>query len=263
MTSEAPAALGRAWVPEFRRLVAAVGVVLWLLCLVPPMTSWSHRYEFAESIQFAVLGFWVPALLAVGAPWQRWRLVRVDESGGISGGVLHERRRVNQGRALSFASLFIAISIFWRLAPIVNGLTHHEWIVVGEALTLTGAGVALMCDVVESPPLRPGVSRPYRIGLSAAVMWSAWVFAYLEAMSHAPWYRAFQHVAGRSLSMPADQQLSAASVWFMTGVVFVPIIYWNLVHWLQAEEDPDDELYKMVRQERSRGFFGYRSDDSI
>jgi len=237
-------------------------VILWLICLVAPVTTWAHRYLYVESIQFAVLGFWVPALIATGAPWPRWRLTRVDDAGEIVGGVLRERRRVSQGRALILAALFVAMSIFWRLAPIVNGLTEHEWIVVLEAITLSGAGVAFMCDIVESPPLRPGVSRPYRIALSAAVMWSAWVFAYLEALSHAPWYRAFQHVAGRGLSVSADQQLSAGMVWFMTGVVFVPIIFWNLVHWLQAEEDPDDELYRMVRQERTRGFFGYRSDGS-
>jgi cytochrome c oxidase assembly factor CtaG len=263
VTVAVPTAPRRAWVPGFRRCLAVVGVLLWFVCLVPPITSWAHRYEYIQSIQFAALGFWVPALLAAGAPWQHWRLARVNESGEITGGVLHERRRVSQGRALSFTALFIAMSIFWRLAPLVNAVTEHEWIVVVEALTLTGAGVALMCDIIESPPLRPGVSRPYRIALSAAVMWSAWVFVYLEALSHTSWYRAFQHVAGRSLSVSADQQLSAASVWFMTGVVFVPVIFWNLVHWLQAEEDPDDELQRMVRQERTRGFFGYRSDDSI
>jgi cytochrome c oxidase assembly factor CtaG len=247
-------------VPTFRRYLAVVGVALWLICLVPPITTWSHRYEFVQAVQFAALGFWVPSLLACGAPWRRWRLSRVNASGEIVGGVMRGRRRVSQGRALSFAALFIAVSIFWRVAPIVNALTQHEWVVVAEAVVLTASGLALMCELVESPPLRPGVSRVYRIGIAAAVMWSAWVFSYLEAMSHTSWYRAFRHVAGRSLSVPADQQLSAGSVWFMTAVVFVPIIFWNLIHWLQAEEDPDDELYRLVREDRTRGFFGYRSD---
>jgi cytochrome c oxidase assembly factor CtaG len=158
------------------------------------------------------------------------------------------------------AILFIALSITWRLAPMVNALSEHGWIVVVEAITLSAAGVAVMCDLIESPPLHPGVSRPYRIGVTAAVMWSAWVFAYVEAMSGTSWYRAFRHVIGRNISVAADQQFSAASVWLMTAAVFIPIIFWNLVHWLQSEEDPDDELYQMVRAERTRGFFGYRSN---
>jgi cytochrome c oxidase assembly factor CtaG len=259
VTIAASAAPRRTWVPRFRRQLALLGVLVWLACLVPPMTSWSHRYEFVQAIQFAIFGFWVPPLVAAGAPWLRWRVARIGASGELVG-LLHERRRVSQGRVLSFTALFLVTSILWRLAPMVNALTEHEWVVVLEALTLSGTGVALMCDLIESPPLHPGVSRPYRIGISAAVMWSAWVFAYLEAMSHVSWYRAFQHVAGRSVSVSADQQLSAASVWFMTAVVFVPIIFWNLVHWLQSEEDPDDELYQLVREEKTRGFFGYRSD---
>ncbi len=233
--------------------------MLWLVCVVPPMTTWAHRYEFVESIQYVAVGFWVPALVATGAPWLRVGLVRVDASGGVVGGVFGARRKVHQSRALALAAFFVALSVFWRLAPVVNAIVGHEWVVVVEALSLSVAGVALMCDLIESPPLRPGIARPYRIGVAATVMWSAWVFSYLEAMSQTSWYRAFRHVAGRSLSVPADQQLSAAVVWFMTAVVFIPIIYWNLIHWLQSEEDPDSELYQLVREEKNRGFFGYRS----
>ncbi len=259
MTTAASAAPRRTWVPGFRRLLAVAGAVLWLACLVPPILGWSHRYEFVEAIQFAALGFWVPALVTAGTPWWRRRPVRegaVDAGGATA---LSARRGLNLGRALSFTALFVVLSIFWRLAPAVNAVTNHDWVAVVEAVTLSAAGVAMMCDLIDSPPWHPGVPRPYRIGISAAVMWSAWVFAYLEALSHASWYRAFRHLAGRSLSVSADQQLSAASVWFMTGVVFVPIIFWNLVHWLQSEEDPDEELYQLVRDEKNRGFFGYRS----
>ncbi len=56
--------------------------------------------------------------------------------------------------------------------------------------------VFLMVEIVESPPFSPGISRPYRIGVAAVVMWSAWVVAYLAGMSHDSWYTAFHHVAG-------------------------------------------------------------------
>jgi cytochrome c oxidase assembly factor CtaG len=260
VTGAATAAARRAWVPGLRRYLAVLGVVLWIVALVPPLTTWTHRYEFVQAIQFATFGFWVPALVATGAPWQRWHLVRLDGAGDIVGGMYRRRRRVSQGRVIAEAILFIALSITWRLAPMVNALSEHGWIVVVEAITLSAAGVAVMCDLIESPPLHPGVSRPYRIGVTAAVMWSAWVFAYVEAMSGTSWYRAFRHVIGRNISVAADQQFSAASVWLMTAAVFIPIIFWNLVHWLQSEEDPDDELYQMVRAERTRGFFGYRSN---
>jgi hypothetical protein len=38
--------------------------------------------------------------------------------------------------------------------------------------------------------------------------------------------------------------------------VFVPIVFWNLIHWLQSEEDPNEEIIKLFRQEKEHGFFG-------
>ena len=221
------------------------------------MATWARRYEYVQAVQFAGLGFWSPTLIVLGAPWRAWRLVRVGADGSPAG-ALALRGRVSVGRAVTSAIGFIAASVLWRAAPVVDALVAHPWLVAVEAATLVSLGVALMTDLVESPPMRPGVGRPFRIGVAAAVMWSAWVVSYLGAMSGAPWYRAFAHVAHRSLSVAVDQQLTAAAVWFMTAVVFVPIIFWNLVHWLQSEEDPDVELSQLVREERNRGFFGYR-----
>jgi len=238
-------------VPSLRRVLFTLSLLLLVVWFFPPLTGWTRRYEFVQAIEWSVFGFWVPVLFVSGAPW------RVDAP---SARWWRSRRRVSQRRALGAAAAFIAVSLFWRLTPVVNALTQHPALAVVEALSLGAAGIVLFMDLVESPPFRPGISRPYRIGVSAAVMWSSWVFAYLEAMSHTSWYRAFRHVAGRSLSVSADQQLSAGSVWFITGTVFVPIIFWNLVYWLQSEEDPDAELYQLVRQERDRGFFGYRPD---
>lgn len=83
-------------------------------------------------------------------------------------------------------------------------------------------------------------------------MWTIWTIAYVEAMSTAPWYRAFRHVAGSGLSASADHQLSAAVLWAVTAAAFMPVIYWNLVQWLRNEDDPDDELYRLMREERRR-----------
>lgn len=256
MTSATPDP-ARAWVPGLRRWLWVLGIVVWALCVAPPLAEWARRYEYAQAVQFAGLAFWAPTLIAAGAPWRSWRLVREDSDGSLTGALAH-RRRINVGRVVTWAFLFIVASVLWRVAPAVDALTAHPWLVAVEGVTLTSLGVALMADVIESPPMRPGVARPFRIGVCAAVMWSAWVFSYLEAMSNTPWYRDFQHEGHRAISIAADQQLSAAAVWFMTAVVFVPAIFWNLVHWLQAEEDPDEELHKIVREERSRGFFGYR-----
>lgn len=236
------------------------------------MFEWARRYEFVQSLQFCVFAFFVPSLLAVGAPWGRLGLAShetyaVSEQGERVSPVSLRRldrlqmRRSNasgQSRAIFVGCVFAGLAIFWRVAPIVDGLVRYPWLTFIEALTLVVGGVVLFSDLVESPPLRPGAPRPVRIGISAIVMWAVWIVAYLDGMSHSSWYHAFHHYAGRGLSLAADQQLSAGGIWFMSAVVFMPIIFWNLVHWLQSEEDPNDELYRLVREERTRGFFGTR-----
>lgn len=251
----------RAWVPGFRGILSVLGVVLFGVAFVPPMWNWSFHYGFAQAIQFCVLAFGVPTLLVAGAPWlgmrpssdptnlelqpawfRRWNARRVREKA--------------QARALVAAIAVIVATIFWRVAPVVNVLVHYHELVLVEAVTLVIPSVFLMVELIESPPLTPGISRPYRIGISAVVMWSVWVVAYMAGMAHGSWYSAFHHVAGRGISASADQQLSAGFVWLLTAAVFVPIVFWNLMHWLQSEDDPNEDIIKVFRQEREHGFFG-------
>jgi hypothetical protein len=83
-------------------------------------------------------------------------------------------------------------------------------------------------------------------------MWTTWVLAYMVAMSNANWYPAYRHLVGRGLSGAADQQVTAGVLWLVATACFVPVIFYNLVAWLHSEEDPDEALNRMVREERRR-----------
>ena len=246
------------------------GLVLWILALVPPWSTWSGHYQFVQAMQFAIFAFCVPTLLVVGAPWRRIGLahhatIQIGPDGTkddrqylklIDRLALNRSVSTHQQRTVAVALVFIALTIFWRVAPVVDFLIRHEWLTVVESLSLVGVGAVLFTDLVESPPLTPGTTRPYRISIATGVMWSAWVVAYLGAMSHNSWYHGFHHVAGQGISLAADQQLSAGFLWLLSAVVFVPIIFWNLIYWLQSDEDPNAEMGKLLREERARGFFG-------
>ncbi len=231
----------RPWVPRLRVLWWGSSLALMIVSLSPPMWGWSFRYGFAQSIQFCIFAFGAPSLLVVGAPWLgrngnaavtesqapwllRWNARRVREKAQL--------------RMILAASSVVASSLIWRTAPLVNVLVRDHWLVIIEAVTLFIPMVLMMVEIVESPPFSPGISRPYRIGVAAVVMWSAWVVAYLAGMSQNSWYSAFHHTAARGISATADQQLSAGFVWLLTAAVFVPIIFWNLIPWHQTQEDP-------------------------
>jgi len=258
-------------VSTLRSVSAVVGIVLWVAFLAPPLLTWAKRYEFVQALQYCVFAFWVPVLITVGAPLrfvgptvntnsiESTSVVSTSPRRAMLTGLLLARSRVDsQRRLVAVGFVFVLLEIFWRMAGVVDLSVNNSWLLVVESLTLVPVGIAFMSDLVESPPLRPGTTRPFRIGASAIAMWVVWILAYLDGMSAHSWYSAFHHVAGRGISQAADQQFSAGSIWLISASVFVPIIFWNLTHWLQTEDDPDDELYLLVRQERKQGFFGSR-----
>lgn len=254
----------------FHDLLACTGLLLWVVFLTPPVLTLTSQYEFVQSTQFCFFAVAVPALLVVGAPW-RWlnltsnepfsvdndgRLVSPEHPRSLDGWAQRRLTRKGYRRAVTLLLIFVGQSILWRSAPVVEALLHHPWFSVVESITLVAGGVFLWLELVESLPFKPTTARPYRIGVSAIAMWTVWVIAYLMAMAQNSWYKGFRHVSGRIFSLAVDQQVTTALMWFISAAAFMPIIFSNLNRWLQSEEDPDEELYHLVRRDRSRGFFG-------
>ncbi len=267
MTDGTATLRSRDGVAAFRAVLAVVGGVVFVACLVPPLATAARRFEFAEGLQFSLLAVAVPALIACGAPWRHLRLAapapaEVGEDGALIAPAglgpvdrlaLGRRRHPEPLRAVAFAGTFLVVAVLWRIPPTVDALAHHPVLVVVEAVTLVVAGLGLWLELVESPPLTPRLPRPHRVAMAAVVMWVIWVVAYLVGLSHGAWYHGYDHTAAHGISISADQQLTTGIIWALTGIAFVPVVFWNLVRWLQAEEDPDDELYRLIRQERIRG----------
>ena len=248
-----------------KQYVALLGLVVWIVALVPPVSTWASHYGYVQALQFCLFCTWIPVALVVGAPWIRLGLISSEHSSSkkvpvrsrpLDGVLARRGAGGSYVRTVSEVSVFVALVIAWRTTPFVDALVRHPWLALVESVTLVGSGVLLWLDLVESLPFRPGATRPFRIGMSAISMWTIWVVAYFLAMSHDVWYRVFLHAGSTGVSQSAEQQFTAAIMWFSAALVFIPVVFWNLNQWLRAEDDPDEELYQMVRQERHRGFFG-------
>jgi cytochrome c oxidase assembly factor CtaG len=248
--------------------VLAVAILLVVVWLVPPLTTWARHYEFVEALQFAAFAVVVPALIAIGSPWPLLGLasrvprqfdadgmfVPNSEAPGPADRLAQGRRRhPDVWRTVCFVGLYLAGTIIWRTPSAVDALERRPWLVAVEAVTLVAVGIGLWLELVESPPLVPRLPRPSRVALAAISMWTIWILAYLVGLSHASWYHAYPHHPGTGFSVSADQQLTTGILWFVSACAFVPVVYWNLIRWLQSEEDPSVELHHLVRQERIRG----------
>ena len=248
-------------VAAVRFTLTILSLVLLVLSVVPPLATYARRFEFAEALQFCLLAIVVPVFVASGAPGADLGLAAVEPAAiGEDGAVfaptglrpidrlaLRRRHHAEPWRAVVVAALYLGVVVLWRIPLTVDALARHGWLALVEAVTLVPIGVTIWIELVESPPLTPRLSRPHRVAMSAVVMWVIWVLAYLVGLAHGAWYHGFDHTVATGMSVSADQQLTTGVIWMVSGLAFVPVVFWNLIYWLQSEEDPDDELHRLIR----------------
>ena len=248
---------------RWRPWLGALGGVLALVVLLPPVGAEARRYVFAQAVQFAVLATAVPALVVLGAPWRlgvrataglggaaklAGQAELAGESGRVAMGLVdrvaagRSHHRPDTARCLAILIGFIALAVFWRLPLAVNALVTSPALTVVEALTLLAAGTALWLELVESPPFLPRIGRPLRAAFAAVPMWTIWATAYIMGFSHVTWFSALGHRSRGGLGVIGDQELAAVALWAIPGLFFIPVVYFSLITWLRDTADPDDEL---------------------
>lgn len=227
--------------------MAATALALAVLVLVPPLGPSATRYDWVEALQFTVLALVAPGLFVAGAPWGRTGLGRAATALAE-----HRRRHPERLRSVALVGSALACMVAWRLPVAVDRLQRGGWPLAAEVASLSVSGAVLWLECITSPPLVPRSPRPTRIALCALSMWTIWALAYFVAMSNADWYRAYDQLGRGGLSPAVDQQIAAGVMWGAAAACFIPLIFWNLVQWLHSEEDPDEELHRLVREERRR-----------
>jgi cytochrome c oxidase assembly factor CtaG len=238
MTQQAAAPLvarGRPW-------LAAAGAAL--LVAAVAVEGLAHEYVVAESVQFVVFAMVAPALIVLGAPWRLLHL-----SGPLDRLAAARRRQTSFVRAGAFLVVFIAVTVAWRVPPVMDALASYPVLVVAELITLLAAGTGLWLELVSSPPLSPRLPNPHRAAVAALAMWSTWAVAYALGLSNHPVFHGYDP-AGAGLSAVADQQITVALVWAVSAFCFVPVVFVTMLTWLSAGDNPDEELQRLARDER-------------
>jgi cytochrome c oxidase assembly factor CtaG len=225
-----------------------LAVVVAVVPLVPPLLSWSAHDAWAEALSFGLFAVVVPALVVLAAPWQLIGL------GPAADRLAQTRRRHPEAlRTAAVAAVYVATDIAWRTPYAITHLSHDKWLVILQASTLVLTGTALWLELVRSPPLSPRSPRPTRAALAAGSMWSIWILAYLLGMASSRPYAHYRLQPPGSASHAADSQIATGILWFIAGCAFIPVVFSSLMQWLRSEENPDEELHRLVAEERRRG----------
>ena len=225
-----------------RPWLAAAGAALIVAGLA--IEGVARRYVAAESAQFVVFAMVAPALIVLGAPWRLLHLY-----GPLDRLAAARRRHTSFVRAGAVLLVFIAVTVAWRLPPVMDALASHRLLVLPELVTLLAAGTGLWLELVSSPPLSPRLPNPHRAAVAALAMWSTWAVAYALGLSSHPVFHGYDP-AGGAVSAVADQQITVALVWAVSAFCFVPVVFVALLTWLSAGDNPDEELQRLARDER-------------
>ena len=232
---------GWRWLRQ-RHWLALAAVLLAIAMLLPPVIGLARRQAYAEALQFVIFAIVVPALLVTGAPWRLLPPRRAAGTGLADRLARSRSRRPALPRASGCLVAYVAVIIAWRLPVVVDALVRHPALIAAEVVTLVAVGCAFWTELVPSPPLLPGLSRPQRAAAAAIPMWTIWALAYIMGFSQANWFAAYHHAAGHGLSAAADQQIATGIMWAVPALCFPPVIYACLIRWLRDSADPDDEL---------------------
>ncbi len=84
-------------------------------------------------------------------------------------------------------------------------------------------------------------------------MWTIWILAYVLGMADGSPYAIYRHSVAERAEQATESQIATGIMWFVAGCAFVPVVFSNLLQWLRAEENPDEELHRLLAEERRRG----------
>jgi hypothetical protein len=87
--------------------------------------------------------------------------------------------------------------------------------------------------------------------VAALAMWSTWAVAYALGFANHGVFHAYDPVGG-ALGGVADQQITVGLVWAVSAICFVPVVFVTMLAWLKDNDNPDEELQRLARDERQQ-----------
>lgn len=248
--------------PTSRRLCWAGSALLLASSGLLARDSGAGGSLWVETLQFSLIAFGAAPLAVLAAPVEligtvnRLQSARALQRGGgaaarvgaaraAAGGAGRARFRVLPARAALAALLgYVAVTVAWRLPPLVDALARHRFLLVVEVLSVLGGTWWLWVSILGSPPWPAVEVRPLRVVLAMAAAWSVWIFAYAVGFSG----RAFYAPYGSGRGAVSAQEWSVIVLFATSLVPCAAGMYSSLVRWLSADQTIADAESTLHRQ---------------
>ncbi len=206
------------------------GLATIAIALVSPIETLSKELLWVHMIEHVMLLTVAAPLIVLGAPWMSlWRplplgmrrtlaktYTRSPALAPLRGGA-HAA-----GSPAGALILYSANLVFWHLPAQYDLTLRNTTVHAFEHLSFVGFGVLLFSQVITSPPLRPKLGYPGRIGLLVAALLPNIGISMVLAFSHSPIYSFYAHLTHRpgGISALADQQIAAGIMWSAGDIPF-------------------------------------------
>lgn len=203
----------------------------------PPFAELARHRIWAETLQFAVIAFGVAPLVAIAAPVDLLRpRIRPPRPGDD---------RARGWRAwLPALGGFLVVTIGWRIpAGVDAAASGPDWLAI-EVVTLVAGTWSLWATLIGSPTHPALDDRRGRVALGAVATWSVWVFAWIVGSSAHSFYPAFAGSPGAV----GSQEIAVGVLWAVSAFSLGPMIFTNLIGWLNADLRDAEEEMRLHRQ---------------
>jgi len=247
---QAAARTGRPRSREDRRRALAfyAGLATIAVALVSPIETLSKELLWVHMIEHVMLLTVAAPLIVLGAPWMSlWRPLPLGMRRTLAktytrSPLLAPLRRALHacGSPVGALVLFSANLVFWHLPGNYDLTLRNTTVHALEHLSFVGFGVLLWSQVITSPPLRPALGYPARIGLLVAALIPNVGISMVLAFSHSAIYPYYAHLAHRpgGISALADQQIAAGIMWSAGDIPFAIAIALLVQRMLSPAPEP-------------------------
>ncbi len=227
-----------------RALCFYAGLLAIVVAIATPIETLSKQLLWTHMIQHVLLLAVAAPLIVLGAPWMSlWRPLPLGMRRALARALVLSPRSAPVraachalSRPLVVLVVYSADLLAWHLPALYDLALRNSDVHAVEHLTFVGFGILLWAQVIASPPLRPSLTYPRRVGYLVAAMVPNVALSMVLAFSRSPLYPFYAHLAHRpgGISAITDQQIAAGIMWSFGDLPFAIAIVVLVVHWLNG-----------------------------